>query len=168
MIRNNHVHAITLAGSGNSGDGAGIVVREATGVKVWNNTVQVTGGPCIVMTWSDDAHPSDVQVINNALSGCGNAELWAKDVAIPNLKIDYNGYDRAGGARLQVGSRVYSLATWRVATGFDMHSLETNGAVGSTGLLVAGAGLIDGGMNLGLPFCGAAADIGAYEVGCGQ
>ncbi|MBC8076873.1 MAG: right-handed parallel beta-helix repeat-containing protein [Chloroflexales bacterium] len=167
-IRNNYVHTITLAGSGNSGDGVGIVVREGANVRVWNNTVQNTAGPCIVLTWADDARPNSVQLLNNALSGCGSAEVWVKDVSIPALRIDYNGYDRAGGARFQIGSRALSLAAWRASTGHDMHSLETAGAVGREGLLVAGAALIDRGTDVGLPFCGAAPDIGAYEASCSQ
>jgi parallel beta-helix repeat protein len=139
IIRNNRIHSITLAGSGNSGDGVGIVVREATNVKVLNNTVYATAKACIVMTWSDDKHPSDVELLNNTLSNCGGSELWAKDVAIPNLHSDYNGFDRVGGARLQIGSRVYSLANWRTTTGQDLNSRETNGTAGATGLPSVGA-----------------------------
>ena len=167
-IHHNRIHTITMVGDNNAGDGAGIVVREATNVRIWNNTVQTTAGPCLVLTWSDDSHPSGVEVLNNALSGCGSTELWAKDVKFPNLRIDYNGYDRVGGARFQIGSRAFTLVTWRVATGYDMHSTETVGAVAIGGPLTAGAALVDRGTDVGLPFCGAAPDIGAFETGCGQ
>ena len=164
-IRNNYIHDLfKVSGSTNTGNGAGIVVREATGVQVWNNTVRNAAGFCVVVTWSGTAAPSSVQLKNNTTGGCGDADLFLKDIA--PITSDHNGYDLQGGGRLKKGSTTYTLVAWVAQFGLDAHSLVAAPALLANGNLPTGSPLIDRGVSVGLPFCGAAPDVGAFEANC--
>jgi hypothetical protein len=168
VIRNNFISDLFIEGDdSNKGNGAGIVVREASGVQVVNNTFRNAAGICLVVTWASDAlPPTGVTLRNNVSSGCGVAELFLKDTTPPGLALDYNSYDRPAGARLRLGSTAYGLPEWSAVTGFDTHSLAVVSALMPDGKLEGGSPLIDRGVNVGLPFCGSAPDIGAFEYGC--
>lgn len=177
-IHHNYIHDIFFSSDGeasNRGNGAGIVVRESNKVKVWNNTVTSAAKTCMVVTWPNPSSknpapqaPSNLQILNNSFSGCGEAELFLRstDTRPTEWLIDHNHYGSPLGGSLAFGSKVYTLPLWQKAMNYDLHSLTTDGAGIITSRLLPETTLIDQGQDVGLAYCGAAPDIGAFESGC--
>jgi hypothetical protein len=145
-------------GAGDSGNGSGIVVRGSVGVRVYNNTVLAAPRMGLYLASSGQGdYPSDLDVRNNVLQG-GRDDLsysFALDT-ITNLTIDYNHY---------VNSRVkhMALANW-LALGYERHATSGDPRLDATRRPRADSPLRDSGVNLGLPFAGAAPDRGWGEI----
>jgi len=174
-ISKNYIHdTFSVVGQeSNRGNGAGIVVREANNVKVWNNTITTVATTCMVVTWPNPSEknpapgaPTNLQIKNNSFSGCGEAEIFLrnKDGLKPtDWLIDFNHYGSAVGGTLAFGSKLLPLLTWQSDIGYDQHSLTTLGSGIVTARFLPEASLVDHGTDVGLPFCGSAPDIGAFE-----
>ena len=80
----------------------------------------------------------------------------------PGLKLGANLY--APSTTVKSAGTVLSLSSW-LGQGKDVGSFEAAPELPADGF-TPGRNAVDRGRDLGLPFCGAAPDVGAVESGC--
>ncbi|WP_147443939.1 right-handed parallel beta-helix repeat-containing protein [Corallococcus sicarius] len=152
VIRRNRIRdMLTLGGM----TGGGVQLAVSTGTKVYNNTFTRLQGPALIVGSGDGGPTENLVVKNNIIDAAYALKLGTQ---APGLKLDSNLY-RPGAV-----FNTSTLSQWK-AKGFDTSSLESSTLLDSITLAPASAA-IDQGESLGLPFCGAAPDIGAIESGC--
>jgi len=153
VIRRNRIRdMITLDGM----TGGGLQLAVSTGTQVYNNTFTRLQGPALSVGSGTGGPTENLVVKNNLIDAAYVMKLGTQ---APGLKMGRNLY--RPGASFN-GS---TLSQWK-ARGFDTHSLESSTLLNSTTTLGPAPAAVDRGENLGLPFCGAAPDIGAVESGC--
>ena len=153
VIRRNRIRdMITLDGM----TGGGLQLAVSTGTQVYNNTFTRLQGPALSVGSGTGGPTENLVVKNNIIDAAYVMKLGTQ---APGLKMGSNLY--RPGATFN-GS---TLSQWK-ARGFDTNSLESSTLFNSTTTLVPAPAAVDRGENLGLPFCGAAPDIGAVESGC--
>ena len=153
VIRRNRIRdMLTLGGM----TGGGLQLAVSTGTQVYNNTFTRLQGPALSVGSGTGGPTENLVVKNNIIDAAYVMKLGTQ---APGLKMGRNLY--RPGATFN-GS---TLSQWK-ARGFDTDSLESSTLLNSTTSLVPAPAAVDRGENLGLPFCGAAPDIGAVESGC--
>ncbi len=180
-IHNNYIAGMTMPlppyppsfDEENKGNGAGIVIRESDKVSVLNNTIVTTEGFCLAVTWSSTTKtppagpPTGLRILNNSLSDCKRGEMSIRsDLPLANVESDYNHYGSLVGGRLFWSSKEFTLVAWQAAQRLDLHSLTTTGSGILPSRILPESTLVDKGKDVGLPFCGTAPDIGAFEANC--
>ncbi|NTX01438.1 nitrous oxide reductase family maturation protein NosD [Myxococcus sp. CA040A] len=161
-VRRNRVHSLKMP------EGSAIRIENGVDVRVLHNTVTGTKGFALVLGHGTGGDSTNVAVRNN---------LFATRNAV-NLGPYTSGLDLAANVYLQgahftkgnffipedswVGEL---LAAWK-QQGQDVSSAESANALVDTNTFMPGTGAVDRGMDLGLPFCGSAPDVGAVESDC--
>lgn len=163
-IRRNRIHGLRTP------EGSAIRIENGVDVRVLHNTITGTQGFALVVGHGTGGDSSNVAVRNNVFATRAAVHLGTH---APGLVLQSNRYLPGAGfatgdffvpAVSWVGG---TLATWQGA-GRDTDSQENASLLASTEGFLPGAGAVDQGMDLGLPFCGEAPDIGAVESGCPQ
>ena len=149
-------------------EGTGIRIEGSQNVRVLNNTITNTEGFAFSVGHGTNGASNNTVVKNNIFASRAAVNLGS---LAPGLAMDYNLY--LTGASFTEGSMFAPssswtgdpLSAWR-ATGNDAHSVQTSAALASGSALMPSSDAVDRGVDLGLPFCGSAPDLGAVESGC--
>ncbi|GHG71803.1 right-handed parallel beta-helix repeat-containing protein [Comamonas sp. JC664] len=155
VIRRNRVHDITEAGGG---EGTAIRLENSKGTSVVNNTVSRAATALII--GHGTGGPTESSVVQNNIFADAPIAVNMGPMA-PGLKLGNNLFP--AGAQFKQEGVAVDLSAYQAATG-DTTSLSGPadlGAAFSPGPLAQGAGA-----DIGMPFCGAAPDIGAVQLGC--
>jgi nitrous oxidase accessory protein NosD len=161
-LRRNRIHALRTP------EGSGIRIENGRDVRVLHNTLTGTDGFALVIGHGTGGDSTDVAVRNNLFATRHAVNLGPH---APGLKMESNLYlPRAGftTGSFFVPSVAWvgdTLAAWQ-AEGRDVGSVESASALADPREFTPGPGAVDRGMDLGLPYCGAAPDVGAVESGC--
>ncbi|MBZ4414218.1 right-handed parallel beta-helix repeat-containing protein [Myxococcus sp. XM-1-1-1] len=154
VVRRNRVHGISNA---NGGEGTGIRLENSQGTVVVNNTV--TGTTTGLIIGHGTGGPTQSAVVqNNILDGSVAVDLGGQ---APGLKLGNNLFAASGQFKSQgamVGTEQF------LATTGDASSSSGSADLGEA--FGPGPQAVDRGVDVGLPFCGGAPDIGAVEMGC--
>ncbi|NJN15867.1 MAG: hypothetical protein HC822_06045 [Oscillochloris sp.] len=158
LIAGNLIYDLVNDPNGDSGSGSGIVVRSSANVQLFNNTITAVPSSAIHVAVSQrDDYPEQLAIRNNLLDG-GKSDLmfsFAPDRA-PDLVVDSNHY---------VSGRVNggNLDQWRKA-GYDRNPTSGDPKLDPERRPTAESTLVDSGVDVGLPFKGAAPDRGWGEM----
>lgn len=162
VVRRNRIHGLKLP------EGSGVRIENGTDVRVLNNTITGTDGFALVVGHGTGGSSTNVTVRNNLFATRAGISLGSQ---APGLALESNLYTQ--GARFATGSFFVpaldwvgqTLAAWK-QSGRDASSRESDAALADADSLTPGPVAVDQGMDVGLPYCGAAPDIGAVESGC--
>ncbi|WP_338865121.1 right-handed parallel beta-helix repeat-containing protein [Myxococcus stipitatus] len=162
-VRRNRIHDLKMP------EGSAIRVENGNDVRVLHNTVTGTNGFALVVGHGTGGASSNVVVRNNLFNARNAVNLGP---LAPGLTMESNSYPP--GASFTFGDffapdnawKGTPLATWKQERRLDVNSTESATALTNSKAFTPGAGAVDQGMDLGLPFCGSAPDIGAVESGC--
>jgi hypothetical protein len=142
-------------------EGVGIRVENSTGAVVFNNTFTRIIGPVMMIGFGTGGATQDLTVENDLFASPVGIDLGPQ---APGLKMDHNLYQ--DGVRFQDSKgALQSLSAWK-AMRLDVHSDDASGAQLLGANWAPGPSAQDQGVDVGLPFCGKAPDIGATETGC--
>ncbi len=161
-IRRNRIHDLKTP------EGSGIRIENGSDVRVLHNTVVGTDGFAFVVGHGTGGASSNVAVRNNLFA---TRNAVSMGLSAPGLRMESNLY--LTGAAFNTGIFVSpqsdwvgaKLAAW-LTNGVELGSGESGEPLLDLETLLPGAGAVDQGMDLGLPYCGAAPDIGAVESDC--
>ncbi|MFP2957676.1 nitrous oxide reductase family maturation protein NosD [Myxococcus sp. 1LA] len=161
-IRRNRIHDLKTP------EGSGIRIENGSDVRVLHNTVVGTDGFAFVVGHGTGGPSTNVAVRNNLFA---TRNAVSMGLSAPGLGMASNLY--LSGAAFNTGIFVTpqsdwlgsTLATW-LSSGVELDSNESGEPLVDLGTLMPGERAVDGGMDLGLPYCGAAPDIGAVESDC--
>ena len=141
---------------------SGFYANHSTGGNNWYNNTSFMNGTQYNMLASPAGDPNTTITLTGAL-----AHKMRNNIGFPNKNANMTGVDTA--------FNTWDLNIAQAATDFVNTTLDTSyqgprqadGSMPNTGFLrlAAGSPLIDKGTNVGLPFAGAAPDLGAYEFG---
>jgi nitrous oxidase accessory protein NosD len=161
-VRRNRIHGLRTP------EGSGIRIENGVDVRVLHNTLTGTQGFALVVGHGTGGDSANVLVRNNLFATRNAVNLGPH---APGLVMQSNRY--LPGAGFATGDFFVPTTTWVGGTlatwqedGRDTGSQESASALADAATLTPGPGAVDQGMDLGLPFCGAAPDIGAAESGC--
>jgi len=202
VVRNNYIHnngpaegAIFFEVSNNglfynnvvaSNKRRGIYLSAANNTRVYNNTIYGTTERAGIEVGGMPRGSSTLtnNIISNNIVSHGSSVydlyiLPPNGSTIASNTSDYNNFYRPAGINLRYSSTYQNLASWRTATGMDLHSLSADPgfvAPGASALgyaVTAGSPVVDKGANLVSAVTddylkvfrpvGAATDIGAFE-----
>lgn len=156
-------------------DGSGIAITESSNVKVYNNVLYNNGkgvlsktNRCGITVWSGTGKGNNI-IKNNIMMNNYRAELAVQGGA-ENLShnINYNAYYRTSGKVVEWGLQThYTLQEFKYNTSHGNNSIEQNprfvDVFNKDFHLQGNSPCIDAGTNMGLPYQGAALDIGVFE-----
>ncbi|MFP2910316.1 nitrous oxide reductase family maturation protein NosD [Pyxidicoccus sp. 3LFB2] len=161
-VRRNRIHGLKTP------EGSAIRIENGADVRVLHNTISGTNGFALVLGHGTGGDSTNVAVRNNLIATRNAVNLGPH---APGLRMESNVY--LPGAGFATGSFFIpavtwvggTLATWQAA-GRDVGSKESASALADATDFTPGTGAVDQGMDLGLPYCGTAPDIGAVESDC--
>ncbi|NPC78489.1 DUF1565 domain-containing protein, partial [Pyxidicoccus fallax] len=161
-VRRNRIHGLKTP------EGSGIRIENGVDVRVLHNTVTGTNGFALVIGHGTGGASSNVAVRNNLFATRNAVSLGP---LAPGLKLESNLY--LPGAGFNTGNFLVPSSTWVGGTlaawqaaGRDTGSTESASALADAAELTPGPDAVDQGMDLGLPYCGTAPDVGAVEADC--
>ncbi|WP_341870932.1 right-handed parallel beta-helix repeat-containing protein, partial [Corallococcus llansteffanensis] len=154
VVRRNRVHDITDAGGG---EGTGIRLENSQGTVVANNTI-TRAKTAIILGHGTGGPTQGLRVANNIVDAPIAVDLGGQ---APSLQMGSNLYP--AGAQFMQNGQLVALDAFKAAIG-DTTSTGGDTAVSDT--FAPSPSAQDKGLDEGLPFCGAAPDIGAVELGC--
>ena len=157
VVRRNRVHDITNTGGG---EGTGIRLENSEGAVVVNNTVTRVAVAAIIVGHGTGGPTQNLSLENNLVV---EAPV-ALDVGtqLPGLKMGNNLFPVT--TQFKRNGAVVALPVLQQATG-DTTSTQGEAQAAAPAFNPALAA-VDRGVDVGLPFCGGAPDIGAVETGC--
>ncbi|AKQ67047.1 putative lipoprotein [Myxococcus hansupus] len=155
VIRRNRVHDITEAGGG---EGTAIRLENSKGTTVVNNTVSRAATALII--GHGTGGPTESPVVKNNIFAEAPVAVNMGPMA-PGMNMGNNLFP--AGAQFKQAGVAMDLAAYQAATGDTTSRTGPAdlGAAFSPGPMAQGAGV-----DIGMPFCGAAPDIGAVQLGC--
>jgi hypothetical protein len=138
---------------------------------IYHNTCYGNMHPWVFGPGSTIHEVSGVTMKNNVFTANSVSNVELNDEAgstYLNNVVDYNCYYAVGGANIfkAESPRVdKTFAQWKTYTSWDAHSINVDPLLVSTTdyTLQAGSLCINAGVDVGLPYSGAAPDMGAYE-----
>jgi hypothetical protein len=160
VVRRNRIRDV-LRDTTRGWDGDAIRLENSESAQVVHNTIVRVGNAAIMLGGGTGGATSNLKVVNNILQG---AEVLHIGSQAPGLVVANNLYASAAKVYLS-GPGTLTLSSW-ASQGRDTDSLETALQLSSDGNFTPGSSAVDRGRNVGLPFCGAAPDLGAVETGC--
>jgi hypothetical protein len=155
-IRRNRIHNMVTQGGRMTG--GGLVIEHARDVTVVHNTFTRLEGPALITGVGFGGPTINLMFKNNIVE----APLLIIGRHVPGLAINSNLY--RPGMPFNSGGRLVDFGHWR-SLGRDVRSRQMSAGL-SADTLLPGANAVDQGEYVGLPFCGAAPDIGYAETGC--
>ncbi|WP_338866891.1 right-handed parallel beta-helix repeat-containing protein [Myxococcus stipitatus] len=154
VVRRNRVYNMS---NNAGGEGTGIRLENSKGTVVVNNTVTSTKTALVV--GHGTGGPTQAPVVrNNIIDGTVVVDLGGQ---APGMKLDHNLIAPSG--QFKRNGVVVSPEQFKASTG---DSSSISGPPGLGDAFSPSADAVDKGVDVGLPFCGGAPDIGAVEVGC--
>ncbi|QDE69873.1 hypothetical protein BHS09_24435 [Myxococcus xanthus] len=161
-IRRNRIHDLKTP------EGSGIRIENGSDVRVLHNTVVGTDGFAFVVGHGTGGPSTNIAVRNNLFA---TRNAVSMGLSAPGLSMTSNLYlaDAAFNTGIfvapQSGWVGSTLAHW-LSNGVEQDSDEGGEPLVDLDTLMPGERAVDRGMDLGLPYCGAAPDIGAVESDC--
>jgi len=161
-VRRNRIHGLKTP------EGSAIRIENGVDVRVLHNTVTGTEGFALVVGHGTGGDSTRVAVRNNLFATRNAVNLGPY---VSELDLSANVYQprasfTTGKFFVPAASWVGDLlAAWK-QQGLDATSSEAANALADAKTFSPGAGAVDKGMDLGLPYCGAAPDVGAVESDC--
>ncbi|HET9450577.1 MAG TPA: right-handed parallel beta-helix repeat-containing protein [Aggregicoccus sp.] len=156
LVRRNRIRNVRKA-SGLDGDA--IRLENSESAQVVNNTMVDVGNAGIRVGGGTGGATSNLSVYNNIVQAAVALHVGTQ---APGLKLGANLY--APSSTVNSAGSTLSLSAW-LSQGKDPGSVEAAPQLPADGF-TPGSNAIDRGREVGLPFCGAAPDIGAVETGC--
>ncbi len=153
IIRNNLIHDMITTGGMTGG---GLKIDGSDGTLIYNNTLTRLPGPGLLLGSGNGGATTNLKVKNNLVAD--GTPLVSLGTSLPGALFDGNLYSPSG--TLNGGT----FAAWKAA-GRDPSGVQADPLL-NPDTLTPGAAAVDRGLNIGLPFCGSAPDIGAVETGC--
>ncbi|WP_043321807.1 right-handed parallel beta-helix repeat-containing protein [Corallococcus coralloides] len=154
VVRRNRVHDITDAGGG---EGTAIRLENSKGTVVVNNTItRARSG--IILGHGTGGPTESLRVENNIVDAPVSMDVGGQ---APGLKMSNNLYP--AGAQFKTNGQLQALDAFKAATN---DTTSNGGDVTVSDTFAPSVAAQDKGMDQGQPFCGAAPDIGAVELGC--
>nr|WP_235685686.1 right-handed parallel beta-helix repeat-containing protein [Corallococcus silvisoli] len=154
VLRRNRIHDITEAGGG---EGTGIRLENSKGAVVVNNTItRAKAG--IILGHGTGGATETPRVENNLVDAPVSVDVGAQ---APGLQMSSNLYP--AGAQFMHNGKPVALDAFKAAMGDTTSNV---GDVTVSDTFAPSASAQDKGQDEGQPFCGAAPEIGAVEVGC--
>ncbi|HZI13183.1 MAG TPA: right-handed parallel beta-helix repeat-containing protein [Myxococcus sp.] len=155
VIRRNRIHDMTTE---NGGEGTGIRLENSEGTVVVNNSIARVATALII--GHGTGGPTKAPVVRNNIVDSAPIAVNLGGQA-PGLQAGSNLFP--AGAQFKRNGTLVGLEAFKAATG---DSTSTAGASGMDASFGPGSEAVDKGADVGLPFCGAAPDLGAVELGC--
>jgi nitrous oxidase accessory protein NosD len=155
VIRRNRVHDMT---TDNGGEGTGIRLENSEGTVVVNNSITRVATALII--GHGTGGPTKAPVVRNNIVDSAPIAVNLGGQA-PGLQAGSNLFP--AGAQFKRNGTLVGLEAFKSATG---DTTSTTGASGLDASFGPGSEAVDKGTDVGLPFCGAAPDLGAVELGC--
>ncbi|WP_370645154.1 nitrous oxide reductase family maturation protein NosD [Corallococcus sp. EGB] len=154
VVRRNRVHDITDAGGG---EGTGIRLENSKGAVVVNNTI--TRAKAGIILGHGTGGPTEaLRVENNIVDAPLTVDVGGQ---APGLHMGNNLYP--AGAQFKNNNQLMALDAFKAAT---KDTTSNGGDVTVSDTFAPSPAAVDKGQDEGQPFCGAAPDIGAVEMGC--
>lgn len=154
VVRRNRVHDITDAGGG---EGTGIRLENSKGTVVVNNTItRAKAG--IILGHGTGGPTETLRVENNIVDAPVSVDVGGQ---APGLHMSNNLYP--AGAQFKHNDQPQALDAFKAATG---DTTSNGGDVTVSDTFAPSPAAQDKGLDEGQPYCGAAPDIGAVELGC--
>ncbi|RKH45219.1 hypothetical protein D7Y23_26190 [Corallococcus sp. AB050B] len=154
VVRRNRVHDITDAGGG---EGTAIRLENSKGTVVVNNTITRSRAG-IILGHGTGGPTEALRVENNLVDSPISVDMGGQ---APGLKMSNNLYP--AGTQFKNNGQLQALDAFKSAVG---DSTSNGGDVTVSELFAPSPAAQDKGLDQGQPFCGAAPDIGAVELGC--
>jgi hypothetical protein len=156
-ILHNRIHDVQ---SGTGLDGVGISVANSSGAKVVGNAFTRVASAAIELGDGTGGPTDSLRIADNLVDAAFALKVGG---AAPGLSVGPNGF-RPDAAFRYLGVD-YDYSGWK-ALGFGARTWLSSAMFGSADALSPAPGAVDQGSDEGLPFCGAAPDLGAVETGC--
>lgn len=154
VVRRNRVHDITDAGGG---EGTGIRLENSKGTVVVNNTItRAKSG--IILGHGTGGPTETLRVENNIVDAPMTVDMGGQ---APGLHMSNNLYK--AGAQFKQNGQLMAMDAFKAAT---QDTTSNGGDVTVSDAFAPSPAAQDKGMDEGQPFCGAAPEIGAVELGC--
>ncbi|NBC45423.1 DUF1565 domain-containing protein [Corallococcus exiguus] len=154
VVRRNRVHDITDAGGG---EGTAIRLENSKGTVVVNNTItRAKAG--IILGHGTGGPTESLRVENNLVDAPVSVDVGGQ---APGLQMSNNLYP--SGAQFKTNGQLQALDAFKAAA---KDTTSNGGDVTVSDTFAPSAAAQDKGQDQGQPFCGAAPDIGAVELGC--
>ncbi|NNB95104.1 DUF1565 domain-containing protein [Corallococcus exiguus] len=154
VVRRNRVHDITDAGGG---EGTAIRLENSKGAVVVNNTItRAKAG--IILGHGTGGPTESLRVENNIVDAPVSVDVGGQ---APGLQMSNNLYPT--GAQFKTNGQLQALDAFKSAA---KDTTSNGGDVTVSDTFAPSASAQDKGQDEGQPFCGAAPDIGAVEMGC--
>lgn len=155
IVRRNRVHDMVTDGGG---EGTGIRLENSQGAVVVNNSIARVATALIL--GHGTGGPTQAAVVRNNIVDAAPLAVSLGGQA-PGLQMGSNLFP--AGAQFKQNGTLLGLDQFKSGTG---DTTSTAGASGLNETFSPGTVAVDQGVDVGLPFCGAAPDIGAVELGC--
>jgi len=156
-IQHNRIHDVQV---GPQLDGVAISVQNSSGARVVGNAFARIATAAIELGDGTGGATDSLRVADNLIDA--DVALKVGDSA-PGLSVGPNGF-RPSVTFVYHGLE-YDDAGWRTL-GFGARTWLSNAMFANADTLAPAPGAVDQGSDEGLPFCGAAPDLGAVETGC--
>jgi hypothetical protein len=157
VIRRNRIHDTVAVGGT---DGVGIGVENSESAHIEQNTLTRLAGYALRVGGGTNGDTNNLRVRNNILDSLTPIRVG---FYAPGLSVNDNLYP--AGATFMVQLVAQTWDAWR-ASGQDARSVVGSPGFAAADSFVPAALVVDKGEDLGVPFCGAAPDLGAIETGC--
>jgi hypothetical protein len=156
-IQRNRIHDVQ---TGPQLDGVGIEIQNSSGARVVGNAFARVASAAISLGDGDGGPTESLRIADNLF----DTDLpLAVGAFAPGLSVGPNGFRATATFRYQGQS--YDYAGWK-ALGFGAKTWLSSALFASPDTLAPAPGAVDQGSDEGIPFCGAAPDLGAIETGC--
>jgi parallel beta helix pectate lyase-like protein/uncharacterized protein DUF1565 len=156
-IQHNRIHDVQV---GTELDGVGISIQNSSGAEVVGNAFARIASTAIELGDGTGGATDSLRIADNLIDADVALKVGAD---APGLSVGPNGFRPS--ATFVYHGLLYDYAGWK-ALGFGARSWLTNAMFANADTLAPAPGAVDQGSDEGLPFCGAAPDLGAVETGC--
>ncbi|HVE87845.1 MAG TPA: right-handed parallel beta-helix repeat-containing protein [Myxococcales bacterium] len=156
-IQHNRIHDVQ---SGYQLEGVGVLIQNSSGARVVGNSFARIARTAISVGDGDGGPTDSLRIADNLLDA---DEPLVVGAYAPGLSVGPNGFRPA--ATFWYHGTAYGYSGWK-ALGFGAPSWLSSAMYAAPDTLAPAPGAIDQGSDEGLPFCGAAPDLGAVETGC--
>lgn len=145
--------------TGSTLDGTALRIENSENAQVLNNTMTQVDGPAMILGHGDQGNTTDLTVENNLVDAANAVNLGGYGVNLTFARNLYRPSATFAGPGVSG-----ALSSWQQKLGYDKDAVSADPQLSTDGNLTPGPVAVDQGMDVGLPFCGAAPEIGAVEV----
>jgi hypothetical protein len=156
-LQHNRIHDVQ---AGPELEGVAISIQNSSGARVVGNAFARIATAAISLGDGEGGPTDSLRIADNLFDAGLPLVVGA---SAPGLSVGPNGFRPSATFRYHGAD--YDYAGWR-ALGFGATSWLSSALYASADALTPAPGAVDQGSDEGVPFCGAAPDLGAIETGC--